>query len=163
MAGAFRFCPYCATPLVPFDDGPRQRRRCPQCGWVHYRNPTVGVAVVLVEGHKVLLGRRKDGGWCIPCGHVEWDETVEAAARREFAEETGLQVTLERVLAVRSNFHDPAHHTVGVWYWGRRVGGVLRAGSDLLEVRFYPLDALPRLKFPTDEEVMALVRQAVEG
>lgn len=70
---------------------------------------------MLVEEGRLLLGERRDGGWCIPCGHVEWDETVEQAAIREFAEETGLRVALESVLAVRSNFYDPGQHTVGVW------------------------------------------------
>ena len=156
--GAYRYCPYCATPLEPFHDGERQRLRCPHCGWVHYRNPTVGVAVVLLEADRLLLGLRRDGGWCIPCGHVEWDESVEEAAVREFAEETGLTVALEGVLAVHSNFHDPAHHTVGVWYCGRRTAGHLRAGGDLVAVRFFPLDDLPPLKFPTDAQVVAALR-----
>ena len=154
----FRYCPYCATPLEPFHDGERERMRCPRCGWIHYRNPTAGVAVVLVERHRLLLGHRRDGGWCIPCGHVEWDESIEQAAVREFAEETGLIVSLESVLAVHSNFHDPHHHTVGIWYRGRRRGGTLRAGGDLLEVAFYPLDALPPLKFPTDARVVKTLR-----
>lgn len=153
--GAFRYCPYCAAPLEAFHDGERQRLRCPVCGWVHYRNPTVGVAVALLENGHLLLGLRRDGGWCIPCGHVEWDESIEEAAMREFAEETGLQVALEGVLAVHSNFHDPEHHTVGVWYRGRRRGGQLRAGGDLLQARFFALNALPPLKFPTDRLVVA--------
>ena len=154
----FVFCPYCGTPLEPFHDGERVRKRCPNCGWVHYRNPTVGVAVVLLEDGEILLGLRRDGGWCIPCGHLEWDETVEEAARREFAEETGIVVELEGVVAVHSNFHDPKHHTVGVWYRGKRVGGALRAGGDLLEARFFPLAACSPLKFPTDRLVVAQLR-----
>jgi ADP-ribose pyrophosphatase YjhB (NUDIX family) len=74
---------------------------------------------------------------------------------REFAEETGLQVALEGVLAVHSNFHNPNHHTVGVWYRGRRFGGELQAGGDLSRVEFYALYELPNLKFPTDREVVA--------
>ena len=158
MSSPFRYCPYCAEQLQPFSDGERLRLGCPGCGWVHYRNPTVGVAVVLWEQNRILLGERRDGGWCIPCGHVEWDESIEQAAVREFGEETGLQVELEGVLSVRSNFHNPDHHTVGVWYIGKRVGGELRAGGDLLRVAFYTLDELPALKFPTDREVMAQLR-----
>ncbi len=155
MSFTFNYCPYCAEGLQPFSDGERLRSRCPNCGWIHYRNPTVGVAVVLLESGRLLLGERRDGGWCIPCGHVEWGETVEGAAVREFAEETGLQVALGGVLAVHSNFHNPNHHTVGVWYRGCRVGGELRAGGDLSRVEFFALDELPNLKFPTDREVVA--------
>ncbi len=151
----FRYCPLCATPLVPFRDEGRQRRRCPACGWVHYRNPTVGVAVILLEGGRLLLGERRSGGWCIPCGHVEWEEDVESAARREFREETGLEVRLEGVFAVHSNFHNPRQHTVGIWYLGRRVGGRLRPGGDLIRVAFFAPEALPPLVFPTDRRVVA--------
>ncbi len=95
MSSPFLYCPLCAEGLQPFSDGERLRSRCPNCGWIYYRNPTVGVAVVLLESGRLLLGERRDGGWCIPCGHVEWDESIEKAAVREFAEETGLQVELE--------------------------------------------------------------------
>jgi 8-oxo-dGTP diphosphatase len=155
MSTTYRYCPYCANQLQPFDDDKRLRLICPQCGWIHYRNPTVGVAIVLIEEQRLLLGERRDGGWCIPCGHVEWDETIEQAAKREFFEETGLDVSLNGVLAVLSNFHDPFHHTVGVWYAGTRLAGNLHAGGDLIRVMFYSLHALPELKFPTDRQVVS--------
>ena len=156
-SGPYYYCPYCAQQLTPFSDGERERARCPDCGWVHYRNPTVGVAVVLVEAGNLLLGERRDGGWCIPCGHVEWDESIKEAALREFGEETGLQVDLGEVLAVHSNFHNPAQHTVGVWFEGKQVAGELRPGGDLVRVNFFPLDKLPPLKFPTDQKVVAQI------
>ena len=157
---AYKFCPHCRTPLQALSDGERLRPSCPECGWVHYKNPVVGVAVVLVENGKLLLGKRLDGGWCIPCGFVEWDESVEAAARREFKEETGLEVRLEGLLAVHSNFHNPDQHTVGIWYRGKRTGGRLRAAEDLVEAAFFDLDELPELKFPTDELVVEQLKQA---
>ena len=88
----YQYCPLCSQALTTFHDGERLRRRCENCGWVHYRNPTAGVAVILLHDDELLLGRRRSGGWCIPCGHVEWDETIKEAARREIHEETGLDV-----------------------------------------------------------------------
>jgi 8-oxo-dGTP diphosphatase len=150
----YRFCPRCSSALEPFQDENQRRLRCPSCGWIRYRNPTAGVAVILLSGGKVLLGLRRDGGWCIPCGHVEWDETVEEAAKREMQEEIGLEVDLARVYAVHSNFHDPESHTVGIWYLGAAsLLSAARAGGDLAEIRLFPLDELPALIFPTDRIV----------
>ena len=81
------------------------------------------------------------------------------AAVREFREETGLEVRLGEVIAVHSNFHHPAHRTVGVWFSAEVVGGELRASDDLAEVRFFPLDAAPEpLAFPTDRLVLEHLR-----
>lgn len=113
---------------------------------------------MVIEADQILLGRRKRvGKWCVPCGHVEWNESIEEAARRELLEETGLTVELSDVYAIKSNFHDPNQHTVGVWYRGSRVAGELTAGGDLTDVAYFPLDRLPTLAFKTDEEVLNLL------
>jgi ADP-ribose pyrophosphatase YjhB (NUDIX family) len=124
----------------------------------------VGVAVVLLERDSILLGRRNSGpwsgGWCIPCGHVDWGEDIREAARREMKEETGLIVEIGGICAVHSNFHDRSNQTVGVWFHGRPVGGVLEAGDDLDRVGYFPLRAPPPLAFPTDATVIADLTRA---
>jgi 8-oxo-dGTP diphosphatase len=63
----------------------------------------VGVGVIVVRDGDVLFGLRRGahgaGTWSFPGGHVDAGESAEAAARRELAEETGLEATNARIVA----------------------------------------------------------------
>lgn len=153
-------CAHCGDRLPPA--GARQGGvACPSCGSVRYRNPVAGVALVARDGAgRVLLGRRARGEyaglWCIPCGYVEWDEDVRAAAEREFYEETGLQARAGRALAVYSNFHNARQHTVGTWFEADLLGGELRPlDGELDALQWCDPGEPPPLAFPTDALVLA--------
>ncbi len=152
--GQFKFCPYCADVLVTGNKNDSDRNHCRSCGWIHYRNPTVGVAVIFMEQDRILLVRRKGsykGMWCIPCGHVEWNEDIRKAAAREFQEETGLVITIDRVFDAHSNFHDKNCRTAGIWFVANKAKGTLSPGSDAQDAEFFPIDNLPEpMAFPTD-------------
>jgi ADP-ribose pyrophosphatase YjhB (NUDIX family) len=114
------------------------------------------------QGKLLLVNRRGsyDGMWCIPCGHVEWDEDIRICARRELKEETGLDIEIGPVFDVHSNFHDPEHQTVGVWFMGKMAGGKLQPGSDARKAEFFPLDAMPEnMAFPTDELICKKLKE----
>ena len=160
--GEFSYCPHCAAQLGRKSIHGLLRGACEACGFVAWRNPVVGVAVVVREQQKILLGRRSRGKyagqWCIPCGYVEYHEEVREAAAREFREETGLVVEIGDVLAVHSNFHDPAKHTVGIWFEAVATGGRLQAADDLDAVAFFGAEELPEsMAFPTDQMVLSRI------
>ena len=164
----YRFCPKCGGHFQLMPRGDQQRLVCQGCEFVFYRNPAVGVAVVLLDGQHILLGRRARGQymgrWCIPCGYVEWGEEVREAARREYLEETGLHVDVGPVYAVHSNFHNPESLTVGIWFRGTLAGGTLQAGDDLDAVNYIHLDTLPEsLAFPTDRLVLEQLQREIRN
>ena len=157
------YCSQCGTKLSYLHDGEQERPYCDNCRIYIYENPAVGVAAVVLneEGH-ILLGRRKfgrkKGTWCIPCGYVDCHEDVREAAVRELKEETNLDIEVESLLHVRSNFFPPAKHAVGIWFMARHVGSELRAGDDLEEVGCFHLDQLPEMAFEGDLEVIEKIR-----
>ncbi len=158
----FHFCSKCGGALHYRQAGERERLVCDACGYTMYENPIVGVAAIIRQNGAILLGRRAvnasfSGKWCIPCGYVEYDEDIRDAVKREFLEETGLAIEPGKVYAVLSNFHNPAVHTVGVWFEAQVTGGVLRPGDDLDQVGYFPLDTVPDLAFPTDAQVIAML------
>jgi 8-oxo-dGTP diphosphatase len=162
--GEYTYCPHCATELETVEVYDHLRRRCPSCGFIHWRNPGVGAAVVVFnDDGRVLMVRRgpgatRSGYWSIPAGFVDYGEEIRTAAARELAEETGLEADVGDVIHVASNFHDPNKLTVGVWFAGTVTGGALAAGDDADEVGWFALDDLPPLAFETDEALFERLR-----
>lgn len=96
------------------------------------------VDVVIPSADGIVLVRRGsdpfEGRWALPGGFVEPGETVEEAAVRETAEETGLAVEVSRLVGVYSDpGRDPRGHNVSVAFLVRVLGGDLAAASDAAE------------------------------
>jgi 8-oxo-dGTP diphosphatase len=101
--------------------------------------PKLMVDVVIPSERGVVLIRRGTepfkGRWALPGGFVEVGETVEEAADREAAEETGLAVEVARLVGVYSDpERDPRGHYVSVAFLARVFSGDLVAGTDASEV-----------------------------
>lgn len=155
-----KFCPLCATLLEERRLADRIRPACPRCEFVHYADPKVAVGVLVEEGDGRLLYTRRNhepklGAWAFPSGFVDRGEDVREAAVREVREETGLDVTLDRLLGVFSRAGEPV---IFIVFRAHPVGGSLRPGPEAFAVRFFPEAGLPPAAFPTDDEVLAAWR-----
>jgi ADP-ribose pyrophosphatase YjhB (NUDIX family) len=130
--------------------------------------PLVGVGAVVVDGDRVLLVRRGRppalGRWSLPGGLVEVGEPVEAAVRREVAEECGLAVLVHGLVGVVDRIvRDPdgrvRYHYVLLDYLATpAAAGRVEAGSDALAAQWCDREALGRLD--VTEGVESMVRRA---
>jgi ADP-ribose pyrophosphatase YjhB (NUDIX family) len=141
-----RYCPSCGAGLV------REGRshRCTGCGRPHFRDPKVGVGVVVRDhADRLLLVRRGNeparGLWSLPAGFVDADEDPRAAAARECLEETGLVVEVGVVLEVYPSREGMA--SFFLTFAATVRGGELRAGDDADDVGFFAAADLPPLAF----------------
>ncbi|MDX1541833.1 MAG: NUDIX hydrolase [Geminicoccaceae bacterium] len=116
--------------------------------------PIVGVGTVVWHGDDVLLVRRgkppRVGQWSLPGGAQKLGETIAEAARREIAEEAGIEVALGQVIATLDLIErDPEgrvrfHYTL-VDFVAEALDDVLRPGGDAADARWFALDRLPEL------------------
>jgi 8-oxo-dGTP diphosphatase len=164
LPGEFTYCPHCRGELEAVRIGPSMRMRCASCGYVHFRNPALGAALVVRddEGRLLMVKRGPEvtqpGLWSMPAGFVDYGEDIREAAARELEEETGLVAEIGDPVFVATNFHDPEKISVCVWFAARVTGGVLQPGDDAVDARFFAVDELPDLAFDTDRELIERLR-----
>lgn len=102
---------------------------------------------------RVLLVKRSwppfKGRWAIPGGFVHVDESLEAAARRELAEETGVRAGyLEQLFTFGDPGRDPRGRVITVAYVALVAADIgLQAGDDAAEAAWHAAAALPPLAF----------------
>ena len=113
-----------------------------------FRPVRLGVRIMMVEDGQVLLVRQTYlPGWFMPGGGLKRGETLEGAARREVREETGAEVASLQLLGVYTNFSDwKTDHNALFVTRDFKVSGV--PDSEIAELRFFPLDALPADLWP---------------
>lgn len=129
-------------------------------------SPILGVGGLLFAGRHVLLVKRAAaparGLWSIPGGKLCWGESLARGVEREMLEETGLRVRAGELVAVYERLPGPADapgagHYVVLDYLCETVGGLLRAGDDAADARWFALGALDDL--PLTQGAAAVIRK----
>lgn len=150
----WRFCPRCAGNLTRDVD----HLRCERCGERYWANAIPAVQGVLERDGRVLLARRAlephKGEWDLPGGFVEEREAPLDGLRREFREETGLDV--DPVELLRIDVEPYEHRFVFSVTWLVRGDGEPEPADDVAELRWFAPDELPAMAFPGQNGVLAL-------
>jgi len=145
----YKFCPVCGKSLNHeyVTDEKTNRLVCGDCGFIFYINPTPAVAAILMKENQIVLVKRKfephKGGWSLPAGFMEYEESPEDTAIREVKEETNFDIRIDELFGVYPGFDDPRVHVVLIAYRGEILDGQLVPGDDAEEVKLFPLHRLP--------------------
>ena len=136
LLDAMRFCPRCATALVPRHTGGHERQACPgpDCGFVFYDNPLPVVAGLVEHEGAVLLVRSvgwPESWYGLVAGFLERGEEPEAGILRELREELGLEGRVVRLIGV---YTFPERNELILAYHLEATGEV-RLGAELAGVK----------------------------
>ena len=164
---SFRYCPRCATELELRPSAPPDPKRptCPNCGFVHYENPTPTVQAWIDRDGSYLALRRDEeplkGKWNMPGGFVEVGEPGEEAIAREVREETGLEVEVVELIGIFDSTYgsgEDAKPIFDVAYRCRITGGEaddLAVSDESSDARWFPLAEFPEPAFAGEQKALA--------
>lgn len=133
----------------------------------NHPRPMVTVDIFLtrfnIDHLELLLIKRKNipykDKWALPGGYVEINESLEAAAKRELFEETGIDnIPLYKLYVFGEPGRDPRGRTITLVYFGvlpLEISNQVKAGDDAVQSQWYSLNNLPQLAFDHDQIIKA--------
>jgi len=116
-----------------------------------------GIELLLIQRDRPPF----EGGWALPGGFVDMDETLEEAVVRELEEETSLiGIHLEQLKAFSAIDRDPRGRTVSVVFWGiLKDDQQANAGDDARNTKWFLVNQLPELAFDHAEVVKTAIQK----
>ncbi len=126
---------------------------------------TTDVVVFTIRDRRLKLLLIERGGepfrgmWALPGGFLDIDEDLEACAKRELEEETGVSgVYLEQLYTFGQPDRDPRERVISIAYYALVPSDRLqvKAASDASDAKWFALDEMPELAFDHNQ----IIKQA---
>ena len=122
-----------------------------------FRHPVTAAIIIpiLPDGRIVLVRRSDTNQWSLPGGIVDWGEDIPTTARRELAEETGLElVNIRRLVGVYSApDRDPRIHSIAVLV-AANVAGTMQVQDtlEISDIQAFARSDIPKGKLAHDHD-----------
>lgn len=119
------------------------------CGETGYQTPKLDTRAAVFQEDKILLVRENDGRWALPGGWVDVNVSVKENTVKEVKEESGLDVSADRIIAVQ----DRSKHNLPLYAYGvckifvlcSLIGGEFTENIETTESRYFSEEELPPL------------------
>ena len=163
MREPYQYCPICGTVLEPGVIEGKERKFCPNCHFIDYKNPLPVAIAIAVKGKKFLLIKRgmapRKGTWGSPSGFIEVGETPEEASLRELKEETGVSGQVVRLVGVGRIEDKEVYGDMLVVRYLIKVGDEkLTPGDEVEDVRFFDIAELPDYFTRRHSDIIELIQ-----
>ena len=119
------------------------------CSESGYQTPKLDTRSAIFQNDRILLVKESNGKWALPGGWVDVNVSVRENAVKEVKEEAGLDVVVERVIAIQ----DRAKHNLPAYAYGvckifllcSVIGGAFEENIETVESRYFGEEELPAL------------------
>ncbi|WEV70158.1 NUDIX hydrolase [Lactobacillus sp. ESL0785] len=125
-----------------------------------YQTPKLGTRAAIFKDEQILLVRETiDGAWSLPGGWCEPNMSVKDNCIKEAKEESGREISVERIIALRNHDHtirgERAINVVNVFFLCHEHGGTFNQNTETSACRYFSQDKLPQLseQRTTQEEI----------
>ena len=115
-------------------------------------------AMVFDEHGRILLFKHtyRKFEWGIPAGGLEYGEQPENAVVREFFEETGIQIKVEKLLLAESSKED--QRNISLIFLCTIVNGTFRESFEISEMKYFDVNDLPQMLFAEKDLIRVIVK-----
>ena len=138
------------------------------CNETGYQTPKLDTRAAIFNDNKILLVKENSGKWSLPGGWVDVNVSVKENTIKEVKEESGLDVTADKIIAVQ----DRAKHNLPVYAYGvckifvlcSVIGGEFEKNIETTESRYFNKNELPELATEKNtEEQIKMCFEAYES